>query len=130
MSAEKARPDDVYVLRCSACAASLGSTVSFPRGRDPGDRLSGYYCEACAPAQAEARAGVAKAREEARSLEILDRAADVLAAGLGPEDVRARLRAKLEAALGVGALRDRIDNAERLAAAAMAAADVDKKARA
>lgn len=122
------KPDDVYVLRCSTCSAALGATVSFPAGRDPGERLSGYYCEACAPAHAEARAVVAKAREEARSLELLEKAADVLAAGLGPEDVRARLREKLELALGVGALRDRIDNAERLASAAMAVAD--EKARA
>ena len=126
---EKARPDDVYPLRCSTCSADLGASISFPSGRDPGDRLSGYYCEACAPAQAEARAVVAKAREEARSLELLERAADVLAAGLGPEDVRARLREKLEAALGVGALRDRIDNAERLASAAMTVADEKAKAK-
>lgn len=120
-------PVDVYVLRCSTCASELGATVSFPSGRDPGDRLSGYYCDACAPSQLEARAVVAKAREEARSLEFLERAADVLAAGLGPEDVRARLREKLDLALGVGALRDRIDNAERLASAAMTVADEKAK---
>jgi hypothetical protein len=123
-----ARPDDVYPLRCSTCSADLGASIAFPSGRDPCDRLAGYYCEACAPARAEARTVESKAREEARALELLEKAADVLAAGLGPEDVRARLREKLELALGVGSLRDRIDNAERLATAAMVVAD--EKARA
>lgn len=117
-----AGPEDVYALRCSSCSAELGATISFPTGRDPGDRLRGYYCEACAPAQADARAVAERAREEARSLEVLDQALAVVAEGRGPDQVRARVRAKLDEALGLGALRARVVGVETAAAKLIEAA--------
>lgn len=120
--AENAPPETRYPLRCSSCSADLGASISFPPGRDPGDRLRGYFCEACAPAQAAARADAERSREEARSLEVLDQALAVVAEGRGPEELRARVRAKLDEALGLGALRARVVGVEEAAAKLVEAA--------